>query len=119
MNRITDKHLDALCARLNKLTRSPETKYTRHERIKPEVIDGKPGQKNIFWLSANVGHYHISHAYGGVCLHRMSNESGGVTTPLTYGHVPKRELYNAMLAYIAGFEAALCTETSVNEETSK
>ena len=88
-DRITDKHLDALCARINKMTGSPEAPYRRD-------ADG---------MRANVGNYHVSHAYGGVCLHRMSNESGGVTTPLTYGHVQKRDLYNAMQAFIAGFEA--------------
>ena len=89
MERITEKKLNALCERLNKLTGSPETPYT---------LDG-------VGIRANVGNYHISHAYGGVCLHRMSNESGGVTTPLNCGHVSKRELYNAMHAFMAGFEA--------------
>jgi hypothetical protein len=53
-----------------------------------------------------VGNYHLSHAYGGVCLHRMDNESGGVTIPLDYGYMSRRELYNAMRAFIEGFEAA-------------
>lgn len=88
MDRITDKHLQALCDRINTLTGSPMTPYTER--------DGRH--------RANVGNYHISRAYGGVCLHRMSNESGGVTTPLTHGHVPARELYEQMRAYIAGIE---------------
>ena len=87
MQRITDKQLDNLAQWLNELTGSPTEPYSRGE-------DGK--------LRANIGNYHISHAYGGVCLHRMVNDGGGVNTPLVYGHVPKRELFNAMHAFIKG-----------------
>jgi hypothetical protein len=90
-DRITDKHLDALAERLNKLTSSP---------LQPYTLDKVTGRNR-----ACIGNHHISHAYGGVCLHRMSNESGGVSCPLIHGHVPKRELYDAMRNYIAGFEA--------------
>lgn len=86
MNRITDKYLDAIVDRLNRITGSPAAPY----------IDGK----------AQVGNYHISHAYGGVCLHRMHNESGGVSSPLSTGHIPKRELAGLMHAFIAGMEVA-------------
>jgi hypothetical protein len=92
-DRITDKHLDALTARLNKITNSPTEAY---------VFDKTAGRSR-----ACIGNYHISHAYGGVCLHRMSTESGGVTCPLIHGHVTKRELYNAMYNYLAGFEAGI------------
>ena len=85
MTRITDKQLDAIADRLNKITNSP---------LKP-YIDGK----------AQVGNYHISHAYGGVCLHRMFNDGGGVTSPLSTGHTTKRELANAMWAFIAGINS--------------
>lgn len=91
MDRITDTHLRALCDRLNKLTGSPATAYERD-------ASGK--------LVAQVGHFHISHAYGGVCLHRMANTGGGVTCPLSNGHGPKRELYEQLRAYIAGIELA-------------
>jgi len=90
MERITQKNLDALCERLNSVTNSPEKPYTQ--------INGK--------LRANIGNYHISGAYGGVCLHRMSNEGGGVTTPLSSGHVPKRELWGLMHSYLRGIEDA-------------
>lgn len=91
MDRITDKHLDALAKRLNTLTNSPQDAYRRDENGRTR---------------ANVGNYHISHAYGGVCLHRMGNEGGGVSTPLSSGHIPKRALYNEMHAFIRGIEAA-------------
>ena len=70
--------------RINRITGSPSAPY----------IDGK----------AQVGNYHISHAYGGVALHRMYNEGGGVTSPLSTGHIPKRELAALMYAFINGIE---------------
>jgi hypothetical protein len=84
MQRITDKQLDSLCEYLNNITNRP---------LKPWA-DGR----------AAVGNYHISHAYGGVCLHRHVNEGGGVNCPLVHGHVPKRELFNLMHAFIKGLE---------------
>ena len=88
MDRITDKHLQAVVDRINRLTNSPAKPY--------ENIDGK--------FTAQIGNYHLSHAYGGVCLHRMHNEGGGVSSPLSTGHIPKRELYNRMQAFISGLD---------------
>ena len=82
MNRITEKQLQAVVDRLNRITNSPMQPY----------VDGK----------AQPGNYHLSHAYGGVCLHRMGNENGGVSSPLSTGHITKRELLNLMHAYISG-----------------
>ena len=91
--RITDKDLAYLCERLNKLTGSPMGPY--------EFYTGADGiQRSV----VHVGNFHISHAYGGVCLHRMSNTSGGVSCPLNAGHGPKRELYEQMRAMVAGIE---------------
>ena len=90
--RITDKHLHAVCDRINRITKSP---------MEPWALDPMKG-KHV----AQIGNYHISHAYGGVCLHRMVNESGGVSSPLGYGHIPKRELYERMHAFICGIESA-------------
>ena len=84
MNRVTEKQLQAVCDRLNRITNSPMQPY----------VDGK----------AQPGNYHLSHAYGGVCLHRMFNEGGGVSSPLSIGHVSKRELAALMYAYISGIE---------------
>ena len=81
-NRITEKQLQATVDRINKITGSPMQPYA----------DGK----------AQIGNYHLSYAYGGVCLHRMHNEGGAVNAPLAGGHVPKRELWVMMHAYIAG-----------------
>ena len=86
--RITIANLQAVVDRINRVTGSPATHLRRE------------GDRN----RANIGNYHLSHAYGGVCLHRMCNESGGVTTPLGSGHVPKRELYEQLHAFLRGLE---------------
>ena len=82
INRVTEKQLQAIVDRINTMTGSPLEPYA----------NGK----------AQIGNYHLSHAYGGVCLHRMHNEGGGVSSPLSVGHVTKRELANLMYAYICG-----------------
>jgi hypothetical protein len=88
--RITTAQLETLIARLNRITGSPETPWTR--------VDGR----NV----ANIGNYHLSGAYGGVCVRRMVNTSGGATTPIVACHVPKRELFDLLHAYIRGIEFA-------------
>ena len=89
--RITEAMLEARIKYLNKITNSPADPYT--------FADGRN--------RANVGNFHLSHAYGGVCVHRIANESGGVNTPIIYGHVTKRECYNALNTYISGIEFAM------------
>lgn len=86
--RITIANLEAVVARINRVTGSQSTPWRRE------------GDRS----RANIGNYHLSLAYGGVCLHRMANEGGGVTTPLGSGHVHKRELYEQMHAFLRGLE---------------
>jgi len=85
MNRVTEKQLQAVVDRLNRITGSPAAPYIGRE--------------------AQIGNYHLSHAYGGVCLHRMYNENGGVSSPLSTGHITKRELLGLLHAYISGIES--------------
>lgn len=85
MNQITQSNLQAVCDRINRMTNSPLAPY----------CDDK----------SNVGNYHIDHAYSGVALHRMDNESGGVQDVLQCGHTTKRDLYDRMHAFIRGWEA--------------
>ncbi len=85
MNRVTEKQLQSVVDRLNHITGSPLEPYVGRE--------------------AQIGNYHLSHAYGGVCLHRMYNEGGGVTSPLSTGHISKRELLGLLHAYINGIES--------------
>jgi hypothetical protein len=90
MQRITDSMLEARVRRLNELTGSPKEPYS--------LIDGK--------TVANVGNFHLSHAYGGVCLHRMANDGGGVRTPIISYHTTKRELYGLINAWMDGIQFA-------------
>ena len=92
MNQITIKQIQIQVDRLNQITGSPETPYSKDS-------NGK--------FHGNIGNFHISQAYGGVCIHRMANDCGGVTTPIFHGHVPKREAFNQLVAYIAGIESTL------------
>lgn len=82
--------LEARVRRLNELTGSPMSPYS--------TIDGR----NV----ANIGNFHLSYAYGGVCLHRMANESGGVRTPIISYHTTKRELYDLINAFMDGIQFA-------------
>ena len=87
-NRITEKRIQVQVDYLNELTGSPMEQSTR--------VDGR--------YQANIGNFHISHAYGGVCIHRMHNTGGGVTTPIISYHAPKREVYEKLTSFIAGIE---------------
>jgi hypothetical protein len=80
--RITEKMLKSTVKELNELTGNPLEAY------------GEAG--------ANVGNYNLSQAYGGVCLHQMSNNGGGVTDVFRTGHIPKRELFSMLCAFING-----------------
>lgn len=84
--RITRAHLDAKAQTINSMRGAPSEPY--------RATNGK--------AIANVGNYHISSAYGGYSLHRMCNESGGVSDVFHIGHVPARELADLMSAYTAG-----------------
>ena len=84
--RITRAHLDAKAQVINALTKSP--------LLSSRMVEGK--------YRANVGNYHISGAYGGYSLHRMFNESGGVSDVFDCGHIPARQLAALMSAYTAG-----------------
>ena len=91
MERITDKHLQAAVDRLNRITNSPITPYTKDEHGK---------------INANIGNYHLYYAYGGVKLERMSNIDGGTTNPLCMGFETNRKCYELIHSYINGIESA-------------
>ena len=84
MERITRKQLDFLCERINNAKKTPAKPYER--------IDGS--------LVGQIGNYHLSGAYGGVCLHQTMTEGGGVRDVFSCGHVTKRDLYQMMRAYL-------------------
>lgn len=89
-NRVTEKQLQAIVDRINTVTKSPIQPYSKNKKGMP---------------FSNIGNYHLSHAYGGVSLHRMVNECGGVDDVFRCGHVPKRVLADLMHAFLSGIEA--------------
>jgi len=72
---------------LNEITKSPAKPYTRNAKGKQK---------------ANLKNFHTYQAYGGVGVHRMDNEHGGVTTTIPLG--TKRECYDALCNFINGIE---------------
>ncbi len=86
MGQITKAHLEYKVRRLNKMTGNPVEPWGSK--------DGK--------LRANIGNYHLCWAYGGVDLHQMDNQGGGVNTPLSCGCTTKRDLANRIDAFISG-----------------
>jgi len=72
---------------LNSITKANPEPYTRLEN----------GQ-----LKSNVGTFYLSGAYGGFCVNRVVNESGGVSMPIWNGHIPARDAYERISAFIAG-----------------
>lgn len=87
MQRITKKQLQARIDTINSILNRPATPYTKQ-------ADGK--------LIANIGNFSLSQAYGGYGVHLMVNENGGVSTPIWYGHIPARDAYERISAFIAG-----------------
>jgi len=87
-DRITNKQLESLCDLINQRTNSPMGGWQR------------VGNANV----ANVGHYYIDGAYGGVSLVRMVTDGGGVRTIIERSS--KRELFYLMHAFLKGMEAA-------------
>lgn len=91
MQRITDKNLQAVVDRINRITGSPES-----------YSDKQPDGS----FKSNIGHYCLDGAYGGVSLHRIFSTGGGCEDVLSCGHVTKRQLYELMHAWIRGYNAA-------------
>ena len=89
--RISEKDLQCAVDRLNRITNSPMT-------YSDKQADGR--------FKSNVGHYHLDFAYGGVKLARVTNESGGITLPISMGYESKKDAYYMIHAFINGVESA-------------
>ena len=87
--RITDDDLERLCGYINRITKNPDQPYSLG-------LDAR--------YHPNAGCYHISGAYGGTDLVRMCKSGTGVSSVFGCGHVPKRELYGRMQAFLRGLE---------------
>lgn len=89
MERVTMKQLEAVVRRINEACATPAKPYERvGDRFVPQAKC-----------------YHLSGAYGGYALHQMCDTGSGVRD-LFGGHMPKRELYELMHAFLRGIEAA-------------
>jgi len=88
-NRVTEKQLEYKVKLINQAANTPIEPYTENDQGK---------------FVSNPGNYHLSYAYGGVQLHKMCNESGGVSTPLYTGYTTKRELWTALDSFLKGLE---------------
>ena len=90
-NRFSNTQLQLVCDRINAASGMPAEPYTK-------TVDADGNDK---W-TPNPGVFHLSYAYGGVCLVRMANADGGESNVLGCGHIPKRELYALMQAFLSG-----------------
>lgn len=113
-DRITQRDLEAVCTRINRTVNGDAGKITRVKN--GEVWDEWPPYANVhtaggrshFVQAPNV--YTISYAYGGAALHRNCDvngdgESHGVHDVFGF-HMPKRDLYERMQAFLRGIDAA-------------
>ena len=91
MDRITNKKLDYQVELINKILGRALEPYSKNEN----------GEYH-----PNPGCFHLSGAYGGVALHEMSHKPGctGIIDVFGAGHMPKRELYDRMSAFIRGLD---------------
>jgi hypothetical protein len=88
--RITVTNLRRLVERLNKMTGSPETAFTKDAAGK---------------FHANLGHYSIDGAYGGYALQQITTDGGGVRQVLHRGSA--RDLYERIHAYMDGLDQCI------------
>ncbi len=86
----TQKDLARLCQRINVACGNPV-----------DPIEPNPSGKGYRWI---VGCYHVSSAYGGVCLEKITSEGGGTTDIFSVGYVSKSVLERLMQAYLQGIE---------------
>ena len=84
MDRITNKHLEAMTNRLNKLVGA-----------EPKVWNKETGK-------SNAGTYYVQGAYGGYRLERIANDGGGASDISLRG--TKREIYEQIKTAVTVLE---------------
>jgi hypothetical protein len=100
MNRITDSVLQARVDYLNKLVGAPLEQWVQKD-------GGSESQ---------LGNFNLNHAYGGVCLMRITNNGGGCSMPLMSSHTTKRDCYDQISAFIKGIEYQQHLSTKLSGE---
>ena len=85
--RITQKDLSILINRLNITAKTPQE-----------------------W--PKVGHFCLDCAYGGYSLHQLISDKGAVRDVFNSGHIPARDLYFRICAFIEGLTYTNVTNTS-------
>jgi len=85
MKRISLSRLGRKIDLLNHITKNPGKPYTWENKE----------------TTSQPGNYHLSGAYGGWELDQIC-KSGGSRDVLNTGHIPKRELYHLICAYMEG-----------------
>jgi hypothetical protein len=101
--KITMRDLEGAVKRLNALVKANPAPYT---------VEG-------YKVSANVGTYYLSGAYGGHKLERMATSGGGTCDPLRSGYCSKKELYNLIWSFIYGIEEGEFQATKRYHEAGK
>ena len=101
MERMTKKRRQTRIDTLNSMTGQPMEPYA-------------PVRREDGGLMSNTGHYQIDYAYGGAELEQVTNECGGVSTPLNTGHITKRQLYDLLRAMIEGIRIGQQTARPVH-----
>ena len=89
-HRITIKMLELRAEKINKVLGMPLTYSSEINGIR----------------QTNIGHFHIDEAYGGFSLQQTDNDMGGVSDVFNAGHMPARDLFNRMCAFLDGVRAA-------------
>ena len=95
MDRISKQDLENVVSRINSIMKTPQQPYEL------QLATADSPSKYV----AQIGCFHLSGAYGGYALHEMVNEGGGIRD-IFGGHMPKRELYERMHAFIRGLNTA-------------
>lgn len=104
--RVTVRDLESLVRRVNNAVNSPPDGYKEDWPLYNEIPrNGTPG----VWYEQIPWTYYLDGAYGGYALYRMSGpdingESHGVSDVFG-GHMPKRDLYYRLHAFLEGIES--------------
>lgn len=87
MARTTEKSLEDLVLRLNKIANTSTTPYAKNPKTDQ--------------FEAQIGNFHLDSAYGRTALHEMLSDTGGVYD-VFHGHYTKREMHLLLWGFIQG-----------------